>query len=79
MMPHSVIRFCAGALGVVVGLVFGVVAVAGLLVALGLPADSRADDPLLPPSRRSRVRPSSSSRSALEIPCCRRASSVTGR
>lgn len=49
MMPHSVIRFCAGALGVVVGLVFGVVAVAGLLVALGLPADSRADDPLAPP------------------------------
>jgi ABC-type amino acid transport substrate-binding protein len=43
---HSAVRALAGGLGVVALLVFGAAAAALALVALGLPAESRADDPL---------------------------------
>ena len=45
MNGHSAVRALAGGLGVVALLVFGAAAAALTLVALGLPAESRADDP----------------------------------
>lgn len=45
MTPRHAVRALAGGLGVVAGIVAFAVVAAGLLVALGLPADSRADDP----------------------------------
>ncbi len=45
MTPRHAVRALAGGLGVVAGIVACAVIAAGLLVALGLPADSRADDP----------------------------------
>jgi glutamate transport system substrate-binding protein len=46
MSGRSAVRALAGGLGVVALLVFGAAAAALTLVALGLPAESRADDPL---------------------------------
>jgi hypothetical protein len=45
MNGRSAVRALAGGLGVVAALVFAAAAVALTLVALGLPAESRADDP----------------------------------
>jgi len=42
---QSALRAFAGGIGIVAGIVSCTIVVAGLLVALGLPADSRADDP----------------------------------
>ena len=49
MTPRSAARALAGGLCVAFGLVFGVAAAATALVALGLPAEGRADDPLPAP------------------------------
>lgn len=46
MTSRSAVRALAGGIGVVAGIVAFAVVAAGLLVALGLPAESRADDPL---------------------------------
>jgi cystine transport system substrate-binding protein len=43
--PRSAVRALAGGIGVVAGIVACAVVAAGLLVALGLPSESRADDP----------------------------------
>ena len=45
MSPHSAARAMVGGIGVVAGLLGGVVVAAVVIVALGLPAESRADDP----------------------------------
>ena len=45
MTSRSAQRAFAGGIGIVAGLVSCAIVVAGLLVALGLPSDSRADDP----------------------------------
>jgi cystine transport system substrate-binding protein len=45
MTPHGALRALAGGLGVVAAIVTCVIAVAGVLVALGLPAEGRAGDP----------------------------------
>jgi len=42
---RSAVRAFAGGIGIVAGIVTCAIVVAGLLVALGLPSDSRADDP----------------------------------
>jgi ABC-type amino acid transport substrate-binding protein len=55
MTPRSAIGALAGGFGVVVGLVGGAAVAAAVLVALGLPADSRADDP--PPAPAVQPRP----------------------
>lgn len=44
MTPHGAVRALAGGLGVVVGLVGSAIVAALVLVSLGLPATSRADD-----------------------------------
>lgn len=56
MTLRSAASALAGGFGVVVGLVSSAVVAAGVLVALGLPADSRADD--LPPAPVVQPRPS---------------------
>jgi cystine transport system substrate-binding protein len=43
--PHPAVRAIAGGLGVVAGIFTCVAVAAGVIVALGLPAESRADDP----------------------------------
>ena len=45
MTPHSAVRAIAGGLGVVAGIFTCIALAAGVIVALGLPAESRADDP----------------------------------
>ncbi len=45
MTPHPAIRAVAGGLGVLAGIFTLVAVAAGVIVALGLPAESRADDP----------------------------------
>ena len=45
MTPHSAVRAIAGGLGVVAGIFTCAAVAAGVIVALGLPAESRADDP----------------------------------
>ena len=49
MTPRAAARLFAGGIGVVAGLVGTTVVAALVLVALGLPSESRADDPLPPP------------------------------
>jgi ABC-type amino acid transport substrate-binding protein len=55
MTPRSAVRALAGGLGVVAGLVACALVAAGVLVALGLPAEGRADDP--PPAPVAQPRP----------------------
>ena len=80
MTPRAAVRALAGGIGVVAGLVGCAVAAALVLVALGLPAESRADDAPPPaPVVAATARRSSSSRSAWATRCCRPARSATAQ
>ena len=57
MTSRAAVRAFAGGIGIVAGIVSCAIVAAGLLVALGLPSDSRADDPPPPTTVVSEPRP----------------------
>ena len=57
MTSRTAVRAFAGGIGIIAGIVTCAIVAAGLLVALGLPSDSRADDPPPPTTVVSEPRP----------------------